>query len=213
MWLLIRSSQVGGCPAELFCLRIQRHALFKNPTWSIIGAPTVDWGSTLYSLERISFMFWKRSLDSLAKFLLTAIILCAGTCAVMGQDSTPAAGADSKALWKDTATGLTWTVKDNGSAVSSNQASDYCSSLRSGGYSDWRLPTIDELETIYDSKLSKQNKVKGPIELSVSCVLSGTTNSSGDVWSFCFSYGGRSLGGGTGCGSSGHALCVQGPSK
>jgi hypothetical protein len=158
-------------------------------------------------------MLLKKSLGSLAKFLLTTIILCAGTCAVMGQDSTPAAGADTKAFWKDGATGLTWTVTDNGSSVSANQASDYCSSLRSGGYSDWRLPTIDELEALYDSKLEKQNKVKGPIELSVSCVLSGTTNSSGDVWSFCFSYGGRSLSGGTGCGSSGRALCVRGPER
>jgi hypothetical protein len=153
-------------------------------------------------------MFWKESLDSLAKFLLTAIILCAGTCAVMGQDSTPAAGADNKAAWKDSATGLIWTVKDNGTPVSSNQASDYCSNLQSGGYSDWRLPTIEELETLYDSKLTKQNKAKGPIELSVSCVLSGSTNNSGDVWSFCFSYGGQSISGGTGCSVPG-THCVR----
>jgi uncharacterized membrane protein YgcG len=158
-------------------------------------------------------MFWKRSLDSLAKLLLTVIILFVGTCAVMGQDSTPAAGADNKAFWKDTATGLTWTVKDNGSAVSANQASDYCSGLRLGGHSDWRLPTIEELETLFDSKLKKPYKAKGPIELNDSCVLSGTSNSSGDSWSFCFSYGGRSLGGGSGCGSSGRALCARGPAQ
>ena len=158
-------------------------------------------------------MLWERSLDSMAKFLLTAIILCVGTCAVMSQDSTPASGADIKGFWKDAATGLTWAAKDNGSSVSPNQANDYCSGLRSGGYSDWRLPTIDELENLYDSKLSKQYKVKGPIELGDACVLSGTTNSSGEVWSFCFSYGGRSLGGGSGCGVSGRALCTRGPAK
>jgi hypothetical protein len=173
----------------------------------------VDWGSTLYSRERIGFMFWKRSLDSLAKFLFATIILCVGTCAVMGQNSTPAAGADSKLFWKDSATGLTWTVKDTNAAMSINQASEYCSGLRLGGYSDWRLPTIEELEALFDSKLSKPYKVKGPIELNDSCVLSGTTNNSGDVWSFCFSYGGRSLGGGTGCGSSGRALCVRSPAQ
>jgi hypothetical protein len=158
-------------------------------------------------------MFWKRSPDISAKFLFAAIILCIGTCAVMGQDSKPAAGADSKAVWKDSATGLTWAAKDNGSSVSPNQAGDYCRSLRSGGYSDWRLPTIDELEALYDSKLSKQYKVKGPIELSDSCVLSGTTNSSGETWSFCFNYGGRNLGGGTGCGTSGRVLCARGPAR
>jgi hypothetical protein len=158
-------------------------------------------------------MLWKRSLESLAKFLLATILLCIGACAVMGQDSTPAAGADLKSFWKDSASGLTWAAKDNGSPVSANQASDYCSSLRSGGYSDWRLPTIEELEALYDSKLSKQYKVKGPIELSDACVLSGTTNSSGEVWSFCFNSGGRNLGGGSGCGSSGRALCARGLSQ
>jgi hypothetical protein len=158
-------------------------------------------------------MFWKRSLDFLAEFLLATIIVCVGTCAVMGQDTTPAAGADSKAIWKDSSTGLIWAAKDNGSSVSPNQAGDYCSSLRSGGYSDWRLPTIEELEALYDSKLTKQYKAKGPIELSDACVLSGTTNSSGDVWTFCFNAGGRSLGGGSGCGTTGHVLCARGPSR
>lgn len=157
-------------------------------------------------------MFWKRNLNSL-KLLLTTIILCAGTCAVMGQDSTPAAGANANALWKDSATGLTWATKDNGSPVGLNQAISYCGSLRLGGYSDWRMPTIDELEAIYDSKLSKQHKVKGPIQLSDSCAMSGTTNNSGEPWGFCFNYGGRSLAGGTGCGSSGLALCVRSPAK
>jgi hypothetical protein len=155
-------------------------------------------------------MLWERSLDSLAKFLLTTIILCVGACEVMGQDSAQATGADTKTLWKDSATGLIWAVKDNGSSVSPNQASDYCSSLRSGGYSDWRLPTIDELEALYDSKLSKQYKVKGPIELSDPCILSGTTNSSG-TWSFCFNSGSRNLGAGSGCGTTGYVLCTRGP--
>ena len=158
-------------------------------------------------------MFWKRNLNSLAKLLMITIILCAGTCAVMGQDSKAAAGED-KALWKDGATGLTWTTKDNGSSVSPNQAIDYCGKLRSGGYSDWRMPTIDELEALYDSKLSKQQyKVKGPIQLGDSCIMSSTTNSSGEAWSFCFNYGGRTLASGTGCGSSGRALCVRSPAK
>jgi len=158
-------------------------------------------------------MFWKRSVDSSAKFLLAAIILCIGTCVVMGQDSKPAAGADLKAIWKDSATGLAWTAKDNGSMVSPNQAGDYCGSLRLGGYSDWRMPTIDELEALYDSKLSKLYKVKGSIELSDSCVLSGTTNSSGETWTLCFNSGSRNLGGGSGCGTTGRALCARGPAQ
>jgi hypothetical protein len=168
---------------------------------------------TFYSRERIGFMLWKKCLDSSVKFLLTTIILCICTCTGMGQDSKPAAGVDLKAVWKDSATGLTWAVKDNGSSVSPNQASGYCRSLRSGGYSDWRLPTIDELEALYDSKASKPYKVKGPIILSDACVLSGSTNSSGEVWTLCFNSGSRNLGGGTGCGTTGLALCARGPER
>jgi hypothetical protein len=158
-------------------------------------------------------MFWKRCLDGLAKSLLVTILLCAGTCAVMAQNSAPKVGADAKTFWTDNATGLTWTAKDSDSALSPNQAGDYCSRQRSGEYSDWRMPTIDELEALYDSKLSKRYKIKGPIELSDSCILSGTTNSSGEVWTFCFNNGGRNLGGGSGCGTTGRALCVRGPAK
>jgi hypothetical protein len=158
-------------------------------------------------------MFSKRSFDSLATFLFATILLCVSTCAVMGQDSKPAAGGDSKAIWNDSATGLTWDVKDNGDSVSPNEASAYCKSLKSGGYSDWRVPTIDELEGLYDSKQKKLNKIKGPIELSDPCVLSGSTNNSGEVWTFCFNSGSRNLGGGGGCGTTGRALCTRGPAK
>jgi hypothetical protein len=149
-------------------------------------------------------MFWKKSHNGLV-MLLATIIFLVGACAVMAEDS--------KAVWKDSATGLIWDAKDNGSAVSPNQAGQYCSSLRTGGYSDWRLPTIDELEAIYDSKVKKLSKVKGTIELSDPCLMSGSTNNSGDVWTFCFNSGSRNLGGGSGCSASAHALCVRGPEK
>jgi hypothetical protein len=157
-------------------------------------------------------MLVKKSLNSMAVFMFAAIILCAATGALMGQDSKSAAGSD-KDMWKDSATGLTWAAKDNGIAVGANQASDYCKNLRSGGYSDWRMPSVDELEAIYDSKASKQYKTKGTIVLSDACVLSGTTNSSGEIWTFCFNSGSRNLGSGSGCGTSGIALCTRGPAK
>ena len=155
-------------------------------------------------------MYSKRNLIVLAVFLITTI---SSTYVVMGQDSKPAAGADSKDVWKDGATGLTWAAKDNGDSVSPNEASTYCGSLKSGGYSDWRMPKIDELEAIYDSKAPKQYKAKGSIVLSDACVLSGSTNNSGEVWTFCFNSGSRNLGGGGSCGTTGRALCTRGPAK
>ena len=44
----------------------------------------------------------------------------------------------------DPATGLMWTVKESDKEMSLDQAAKYCRNLRLGGYSDWRLPTVDD---------------------------------------------------------------------
>lgn len=147
-------------------------------------------------------MHWNRCLVFSAKALaITAIVLGS-----VGAAASQTAPGD---VWKDSATGLTWAVKDNGTSVSSNEARDYCSKLRAGGFSDWRLPTIDELSDIYDKSVKKLYKTKGPIEMGDSCALSGSTNNFGEIWSFCFSYGGRTLVRASGHGSAGRALCVR----
>jgi len=38
-----------------------------------------------------------------------------------------------------------WAARDNGKRVGWHKATKYCSNLRLAGYSDWRLPSIDEL--------------------------------------------------------------------
>jgi len=149
-------------------------------------------------------MFLIRNLRRLAVSLFIAIVplVCAG--AAIGQDAD---------IWKDDATGLTWAVKDSGMAITPNEGHSYCANLKAGGLSGWRLPEIDELEAIYDSKQKKSYKSKGTIELSDACVLSSSTNRSGDIWTFCFNSGSRNLGGGGGCGTTALALCVNGPAK
>jgi hypothetical protein len=52
----------------------------------------------------------------------------------------------------DTKTNLMWAAKDNGSDVSWTDAKSYCNNYRGGGYSDWRMPTQDELAGLYDAK-------------------------------------------------------------
>jgi hypothetical protein len=52
--------------------------------------------------------------------------------------------------WTDPATHLIWAASDNGKNVTWPEANNYCSSLNLAGYSNWRLPTIDELAGIYD---------------------------------------------------------------
>ena|ERR1035438_5029488 len=66
------------------------------------------------------------------------------------------ANADAVLTWTDPVTGLMWSKKDNSGNVNWNQASDYCSSLQLAGFSGWRLPTIEELQGIYDPNVSVQ---------------------------------------------------------
>jgi len=50
----------------------------------------------------------------------------------------------------DTKTGLMWAVRDNGGDTTWDGAKSYCENYRGGGYSDWRMPTIEELKSLYD---------------------------------------------------------------
>ncbi len=52
--------------------------------------------------------------------------------------------------WVDPSTELMWTKKDNGRDINWRGATKYCRELRLGGFSDWRLGAIEELEGIFD---------------------------------------------------------------
>jgi uncharacterized protein DUF1566 len=54
----------------------------------------------------------------------------------------------SARVYFDSKTGLMWTIRDNGTDVTWWQADDHARQLTFGGYTDWRLPTIDELEEL-----------------------------------------------------------------
>ncbi len=47
--------------------------------------------------------------------------------------------------WLDPTSGLTWQVTPPAKGMDLDRAQGYCSDLSLAGYSDWRLPTIDEL--------------------------------------------------------------------
>src|ERR1700753_2813221 len=68
--------------------------------------------------------------------------------------TTPALAQETQArgYWTDPSTGLMWTATDNGKRMSWHKATKYCHTLRSAGYSDWKLPTIDALESLVNLK-------------------------------------------------------------
>jgi hypothetical protein len=50
--------------------------------------------------------------------------------------------------WLDLSSGLLWTLKDSDHRVNWDGAVNYCQSLQTGGASNWRLPSIEELRAI-----------------------------------------------------------------
>ena len=148
--------------------------------------------------------------NNLIPLLLLAVLFMAALQS-RAQNQTPANVAPPAVGWTDPATGLTWTKEDNGSRVNWNQATDYCSNLRLGGYTDWRLPTVDELQGIFDrSANGKGEHVKGNLQLSSYYHWSSTQINDGQAWSV--TYGERvalGLGGGFWAGSYLRALCVR----
>lgn len=150
-------------------------------------------------------MFSRKNVYYGALSVCALLLLCISVSEAVSQDAAK--------TWQDSDTGLIWTVKDNGEDVSFNQARSYCDRLDLDGSADWRLPTLDELKTVFDKSQSKQYKAKGPIELEMPTIWSSSMNPTGDVWSLNFSYGGKSLSPTGGCGSAGRTLCVRKASK
>lgn len=52
-------------------------------------------------------------------------------------------------VW-DTRTNLLWAARDNGSDIYWSEAETYCKNYNGGGYKGWRMPTKDELKSLYD---------------------------------------------------------------
>jgi len=51
----------------------------------------------------------------------------------------------------DTQTGLMWADKDSGSGLDWPNAKSYCEGYSGGGKSGWRMPTVVELEGLYNA--------------------------------------------------------------
>lgn len=90
-----------------------------------------------------------------------------------------------------------WTRDDNGKNINWHDAKAYAESLKLGGYTDWRLPTIEELEQLYDPNSEGRFKIKEPFQLTRSWwilgmyVWSSTMEGSDSARVFSFYLGSR----------------------
>jgi hypothetical protein len=103
----------------------------------------------------------KKSLGTMAAIisvvLLIVILICCSRPYTVEQATTVETTKDGRFIAYDngtvldTKTKLMWTAKDNGSDIKWQDAKFYCENYRGGDYKDWRMPTLDELEGLYDA--------------------------------------------------------------
>ena len=63
---------------------------------------------------------------------------------------------DDGTVW-DSQSNLLWASHDNGSNINWSDAEEYCKMYDGSGYKGWRLPTKDELLTLYDRSIFGNN--------------------------------------------------------
>ncbi|HOE33970.1 MAG TPA: OmpA family protein [Smithella sp.] len=63
---------------------------------------------------------------------------------------------DDGTVW-DSQSNLLWASHDNGSNINWSDAEEYCKTYDGSGYKGWRLPTKDELLTLYDRSIFGNN--------------------------------------------------------
>ena len=69
--------------------------------------------------------------------------------------------------WHDRRTNLIWAAADSGSGVTVSQARSFCRNLTAGGFHDWRLPEIDELQTLFGGPADERGfRLVAPLKLS-----------------------------------------------
>ena len=116
-------------------------------------------------------------------------------------------------LWYlDPQTGLMWTIRDNGRDIDWYRARGYAYDLSLGGYKDWRLPTIEELEKLYDRHAGSAFNIRRPLSLTGYWVWSSTEEGLDSAWNFDFHSGSRGPDSRHNTYSS-RALCVRRPGK
>lgn len=85
-------------------------------------------------------------------------------------------------------TGLIWARDDNGLDLDWYDAGEYCEQLQIADWTDWRLPTIDELESLHDRRSEAVYKLPRAFRLTGCCPWSVDRNGQSSAWNFSFRY-------------------------
>ncbi|MFZ0522320.1 MAG: DUF1566 domain-containing protein [Candidatus Acidiferrales bacterium] len=102
-----------------------------------------------------------KCLTKIVLILLSVAALSAGAQSP-ANDQGPKQDTQSRGYWVDPSTGLMWAAKDNGKDATWNNAVKYCRDLRLAGYADWTLPSLGDLEGIYDKSANAPGRAGPP---------------------------------------------------
>lgn len=111
--------------------------------------------------------------------------------------------------WRDERSGLHWAATDNGSGVTVSQARSYCQQLATGGFHDWRLPTIDELQPLFGGDVDDRGfRPVAPLKLTGWAWSASEGREPAENWTLDFGDGARAS---VAAGDAGlnRALCVR----
>ena len=101
----------------------------------------------------------KKTLGTIVTIMVVAILI--GTFITVKYATAGESGRDGHFIAYDNGTvldmrtNLMWAAWDSGRLISWEAGQSYCENYRGGGYTDWRMPTPDELATLYDAGKSR----------------------------------------------------------
>ena len=98
--------------------------------------------------------------------------------------------AREKGVVEDRQESLMWAATDNGKDIDWYRAKEYCRSYRGGGYSDWRMPTGVELQSLYDAAGKNRHGYHVTELIGISNIWVWTSETSGSqAANFDFTFG------------------------
>lgn len=119
------------------------------------------------------------------------------------------AAIEKTGYWHDDRTGLVWLSADNGSGVTVSQAHSWCRTRKTGGFSDWRLPQIQELHTLFGGPPDERGfRPAAPLKITGWSWSATTGNEPAENWALDLGDGARAS---VAAGDAGlnRALCVR----
>ncbi len=90
------------------------------------------------------------------------------------------------------ATSLSFQKEDNDDNIDWQHGVEFCNSLKLGGHENWRLPSISELESLYDPGSKEKYRIKGEIVLTTGFLWSDRKDGAGTALLYDYRYGRRS---------------------